>query len=115
LNQENRSDHHVHLEKNTRQHKQSTRQYRKEQHLDNEFVSQPRLFLIATVTIVSALDVEGDEGINSLDTSRLTIFNGSNCLNCGIIGSLLNFFPPNSSSGVSSNLIVFIIVLVVAV
>jgi hypothetical protein len=77
--------------------------------------SQPRLFLIATVMIVSALDVDDDEGIYSFDRSRLTIFNGSNCLNCGAIGSLFNFFPPNSSSPASSNVIVFIIVVVVVV
>lgn len=31
--------------------------------------------------IVSALDVDDDEGMCSLDTSRLTTFSGSSCLN----------------------------------
>jgi hypothetical protein len=71
---------------------------------------------MATVTIVSALDVDDDEGMNSLDRSRLTILSGSNCLNCGIICSFVCCcFPPKSSSVVSSNVIVFIIVVVVGI
>jgi hypothetical protein len=65
--------------------------------------------------IVSALDVDDDEGKKSLDISRLTIFNGSNCLNCRIgfcWDEILSdrIFSPNSSSNGSSNVIVFIIV-----
>ena len=85
LNQHNASEHHVHLgererkTKLTKQHRDkdnekgrcSTRQYRE--------IYEPSFVLI----IVSALDVDDDEGKNSLERSRLTIFNGSNCLNCG--------------------------------
>jgi hypothetical protein len=42
------------------------------------------LLEIFILIIVSALDVDGDEGKNSFDKSLLTIFNGSNCLNCGM-------------------------------
>lgn len=78
---------------------------------DNIDMYEPILVLM----IVSALEVDEDEGKKSLDRSRLTIFNGSNCLNCGTgfcgdeTFSKRNL-SPNSSSNGSSKVIVFIIV-----
>jgi hypothetical protein len=65
------------------------------------------------VTIVSALDVDDDEGKHSFDTPRLTIFNDSNCLNCGVTSSLLvRLLISCGSESVSSNVILLIMVVV---
>ena len=72
--------------------------------------------------MVSALEVDEDDGRKSFEISRLTIFNGSNCLNCGVSVAWAEIFSvaaataaeellsPESSSNDSSNVIVFIIV-----
>ena len=99
LNQQNVMEHHVHLGKyiettwttlttaattKARDARvyfhQSTRQ-----HLDNIYRYEPNfLSKIFAFMIVSALDVDDDEGIYSLDISLLTILSGSNCLNCNV-------------------------------
>ncbi len=110
LNQQNVKEHHVHLWRKNNVYKTTLTQQGSWLFFfflrDNIDIYEPILVWI----IVSALDVDDDEGKNSLDKSRLTIFNGSNCLNCGIEFFSDRIFSPNSSSNGSSNVIVFIIV-----
>jgi hypothetical protein len=90
LNQQNVKEHHVHLRKKNVQNnidKTTTtiRSFSMRQKRDNIDIYEPNFLLeIFVLTIVSALEVDDDEGKNSLDKSRLTILSGSNCLNCGV-------------------------------